>query len=83
MKNSVQCQYFKGCYLAEGLMCYGFKSDCPLYLRSNGEPCSEARFHAAVDKLISKTKEKHERLTSDADAEEKSSPAISIDKPSA
>ena len=62
MKNAIRCAYLKDCYLAEALECYGFKTDCPLYLRSNDEPCNEARFHAAVDQLINKTRIKHERL---------------------
>jgi hypothetical protein len=62
MKKTVRCGYLKDCYLAEALECYGFKTDCPLYLRSNDEPCNEARFHAAMDDLIRRTKQKHERL---------------------
>jgi len=31
-------------------------------MKSNGEPCNEARFHAAMDRLIMRTKEKHDRL---------------------
>jgi|GEM_PF-2348658 len=59
---AVRCAYLKSCYLAEALECYGFKADCPLYKQTNGEPYSQARFHAAMDRLIIKTKEKHERL---------------------
>jgi hypothetical protein len=54
--------YVKDCYLAEDLQCYGYKTDCPLYMKTNGEPCNEARFHAAMDKLIARTKAKHDRL---------------------
>lgn len=62
MKRTVRCAYLKDCYLAEALECYGFKTDCPLYMKCNDEPCSEARFHAAMDRLIRRTKEKHDRL---------------------
>jgi hypothetical protein len=30
-------------------------------MRSNGQPCDDARFHAAMDRLILATKEKHDR----------------------
>ncbi|MCP4683871.1 MAG: hypothetical protein GY867_00330 [bacterium] len=62
MKPTVRCLYVDNCYLAEALECYGYKIDCPLYMRSNGEPCNDARFHAAMDRLIISTKEKHERM---------------------
>ena len=61
-KTAVRCHYIENCYLAEALECYGYKLDCPLYMRSNGEPCNDARFHAAMDRLIFSTKEKHDRL---------------------
>jgi len=64
IKPAVRCHYVNNCYLAEALECYGYKTDCPLYMRSNGEPCNDARFHAAMDRLIFATKEKHERLKS-------------------
>ena len=70
MKNAIRCAYLKDCYLAEALECYGFKTDCPLYLKSNDEPCNEARFHAAVDQLINKTRAKHERLYGKASGSE-------------
>ena len=63
MKPAVRCHYVNNCYLAEELECYGYKIDCPLYMRSNGEPCNHARFHAAMDRLIIATKEKHEKRT--------------------
>ncbi len=62
MKTSVRCTYLKECYLASELQCAGYKIDCPLYMRINDEPCSEARFDAAMDRLIMQTKQKHERL---------------------
>ena len=60
MKKSVRCTYLKACYLAEALECYGFKIDCPLFMRANGEVCNDARFHAAMDDLIRRTKRKHD-----------------------
>jgi len=62
MKKIVRCTYIRNCYLAEALECYGFRTDCPLYLQSNDEPCNEARFHAAMDQLIKQTRAKHDRL---------------------
>jgi len=62
MKKIVRCTYLRECFLAEELECYGFKTDCPLYMRSNDEPCNEARFDAAMDELIRRTKQKHERF---------------------
>lgn len=66
MKKPVRCQYVQDCYLAEELRCYGYMTDCPLYMKSNGEPCSEERFDAAMDKLIAKTRAKHERRVSES-----------------
>lgn len=65
MKNNVRCTYLKACYLAEAQECFGFKTDCPLYMQSNGEPCNEARFHAAMDRLIVRTKTKHDFQSND------------------
>ena len=62
IRPTVRCHYVNHCYLAEELECYGYKTDCPLYMRSNGEPCNDARFHAAMDRLISKTRQKHLRI---------------------
>ena len=62
MKKAVRCTYLKHCYLADALECYGFKTDCPLYMRANDEPCNKARFDAAMDKLILQTRRKHECL---------------------
>jgi len=62
LNHSVRCGYVKDCYLAEALQCYGYMTDCPLYMKTNDEPCNEARFHAAMDRLIIRTKSKHDRL---------------------
>ncbi|MCK4605877.1 MAG: hypothetical protein KAU35_01140 [candidate division Zixibacteria bacterium] len=50
-----RCAYTKACYLAEELKCFGYKTDCPLYQKSNGEFFNEDRFNEAMDKLINKT----------------------------
>jgi hypothetical protein len=57
-----RCAYVKVCYLAEALKCFGYKTDCVLYQKSNGEACDEHRFHEAMDTLINKTKAKYEKL---------------------
>ena len=62
MKQPVRCRYVGECYLAEELRCYGYMTDCPLYMRCNDEPCNDARFDAAMDRLIARTKAKHDRL---------------------
>ncbi|MBD3257297.1 hypothetical protein GF377_02600 [candidate division GN15 bacterium] len=72
LKATVRCAYLSACYLADELRCFGYMTDCPLYLKSNGEPCSESRFHAAMDRLIDRTRAKHERLQRlDSEAPEK------------
>ena len=58
-KPTARCAYLKACYLAEDLKCYGFKTDCPLFMKSNGEFCSESRFHDAMDRLIDETRARH------------------------
>jgi len=60
MKAKVPCAYLKECYLAEELKCYGYKTDCALYLKSNNEPTSEFRFHQAMDRLIRSARKRHE-----------------------
>ncbi len=55
-----RCAYIKACYLAEELKCFGYKTDCPLYQKSNGEYYSEPRFNEAMDKLINKTIAKYQ-----------------------
>ncbi len=55
-----RCAYIRACYLAEELRCFGYKTDCPLYLKSNGEYYSHERFNEAMDKLINKTIAKYQ-----------------------
>lgn len=62
-KKAERCAYIKACYLAEELKCFGYKADCPLYKKSNGEYLNEERFNAAVDELIDKTKAKHAKIS--------------------
>ncbi len=62
IKKTERCQYVRVCYLAESLKCFGYKTDCALYLRSNGESCSEERFHETMNRLIDKTKAKYEKM---------------------
>ena len=57
-----RCAYLKCCYLADALGCYGFKSDCNLYRRSNGETLSERDFDEAMDKLIDKVRARAQHL---------------------
>lgn len=57
-----RCAYISACYLAEELRCFGYKTDCILYLKSNGEFFNEDRFHESMNKLINKTKAKYEKL---------------------
>jgi hypothetical protein len=61
-RQATRCGYIKVCYLADALQCFGFKTDCVLYQKTNGEKYSEDRFHEAMDKLIDKTKAKHEKI---------------------
>ncbi|MBD3381810.1 MAG: hypothetical protein GF404_06405 [candidate division Zixibacteria bacterium] len=58
-KKPQECAYVKVCYLSEAMDCFGYKQDCPLYIKSNGNFLSERSFHEAVDKMIDKTKAKH------------------------
>jgi hypothetical protein len=62
LHQSKRCAYLKFCYLAEAANCFGYKTDCPLYMVSNDEPVSENRFHKAMDELINKTKIQMENL---------------------
>ena len=75
MKNNVRCAYLKACYLGEAQECFGFKVDCPLYMKSNGEPCNEARFHAAVDRLIVRTKTRHDMMKNNETAQTQTDPS--------
>ncbi|MDH4156007.1 MAG: hypothetical protein OEW00_01855 [candidate division Zixibacteria bacterium] len=56
-----RCGYIGVCFLAEELKCFGYKTDCPLYQKSNDEYYSEARFNEAMDRLIDKTHLKHQK----------------------
>ena len=76
MKKPVRCIYLKDCYLASALECFGFKTDCPLYMRTNDEPCNEERFDAAMDKLILRTRQKHERLKRTQSGEKATPPKV-------
>lgn len=60
--KSERCVYLRCCYMSESLKCFGFKTDCVLYQKSNGESYSEDRFHEAMDRLINKTKARFEKL---------------------
>ena len=62
LKQKRRCAYIKSCYLAAEIKCFGYKTDCPLYQKSNGEYYNEDRFNAAVDRLIDKTRAKHINL---------------------
>ena len=58
-----RCAYIHACYLAEELKCFGYKTDCPLYQKSNGEFYNEDRFHDAMNRLIDKARAKAAKLT--------------------
>lgn len=59
LKKKQECAYVKVCYFAEAMNCFGYKQDCPLYRKSNGDYLSAADFHKTIDELIDKTKAKH------------------------
>ncbi len=59
-KVAERCLYLKVCYLAEELKCFGYKTDCALYQKSNNEKCSEQRFNDAMNKLINVTMLKYQ-----------------------
>lgn len=61
-KVAERCVYLKVCYLADELKCFGYKTDCSLYQKSNGELYSESRFDEAMDKLINKTMLKYHKI---------------------
>ena len=61
-KTVCRCAYTRVCYLAEELRCFGYRTDCVLYLKSNNETYSEERFHEAMNTLINKTRARYERL---------------------
>ena len=64
-KKSEVCAYKECCYLAEALECFGYKTDCVLYLKSNNQFYSRKSFDEAVDRLINKAKAKHSNLRMD------------------
>ncbi len=55
LKKAERCAYTKVCFLAEELKCFGYKTDCALYRKSNGEQLDEDCFNEAMNKLIDKT----------------------------
>jgi hypothetical protein len=59
LKQPKKCSYIEFCYIAEARDCFGYKTDCPLYMVTNEEDVNESRFHRAMDELINKTKAKH------------------------
>ncbi len=61
-KKISRCAYVKVCYLTEALKCFGYKTDCVLFQKSNGDYCKADEFDAAMDQLINKTKAKYENL---------------------
>jgi len=58
-KPTKRCAYLNFCYISEAQDCFGYKTDCPLYIVSNDEEISESRFHRAMDELIDQAKMKH------------------------
>ena len=62
MKRAERCAFIRVCFLAEDLKCFGYKTDCPLYQKSNGEYCDKENFNQAMDQLINKTRIKYEGL---------------------
>jgi len=61
-KKILRCAYVKVCYLTEAMKCFGYKTDCVLFQKSNGDFCNADEFHSAMDTLINKTKAKYENL---------------------
>ncbi len=60
-KPSARCAYQSSCYLAEDLKCYGYKTDCALYRKTNGEELGVGVFDHAMNLLINRTREKHDK----------------------
>lgn len=61
-RKASRCAYIRACYLAEELRCFGYKTDCILYRKSNGDYLSDEQFHDAMNRLIDKTKARYEKL---------------------
>lgn len=61
-KRHERCAYIKCCYLADALGCYGFKADCALYRRSNGEKPLDDDFNKAMDDLIDRVRARAQQL---------------------
>ena len=62
-KVAERCLYLKVCYLADEFKCFGYKTDCALYQKSNNETCSEEQFNNAMDKLINKAVLKYQDIS--------------------
>ena len=58
-KLAKRCGYIDFCYISEAQDCFGYKTDCPLYIVSNDEEIPESRYHKAMDELINRAKMKH------------------------
>jgi hypothetical protein len=61
-KKPERCAYIRACYMAEELTCFGYKTDCTLYRKSNGEFFNESQFDRAMNELIDKTRARHLNL---------------------
>ncbi len=62
IKKAERCAYLKVCFLAEELKCFGYKTDCALYRKSNGEQLDEDSFNVSMNRLINKTIAKYQDL---------------------
>ena len=60
-QRASRCVYQRVCYLAEDLKCFGFKADCVLYMKSNGQEFDQRQFDEAMDELINTTRAKFDR----------------------
>ena len=58
-KPTSQRAYKANCYLAEALKCFGFKADCVLYRKSNGEEVPASQFDTAMNELINRAYHRH------------------------
>ena len=57
-----RCAFIRCCYLADALNCYGYKSDCALYKKSNGLYLRERDFDEAMNSLIDNVRAKDQSL---------------------